>query len=147
MPIAYWRDEYKTGNDVLDDQHKHLFKIVNTLHDAMLEGHGRDVLQKTLDELIAYTIEHFRIEEKLMESSHYPDYEEHKAKHDDLKSQVTVLLEKMKQQNNFLSIEVSKFLTNWLIHHIMGSDQKMIKFFKEQNFSLAEQVPPLHLPL
>jgi hemerythrin len=59
MPIAYWRDEYCTGNAEIDEQHQKLFKIINNLHDAMLQGHGKEVLKNTLDELIFYTIDHF----------------------------------------------------------------------------------------
>lgn len=132
MPIAYWRDEYRTGNAQVDEQHIMLFRIVNSLHDAMLRGEGRSVLRRTLDDLITYTLEHFAIEEKLMLEHHYPDYPEHKARHEELKAKVSVLLEKFDHENCFLTLEVSHFLTDWLIHHIKGSDQKMIKFFRHK---------------
>lgn len=130
MPIAFWRDEYCTGDAVIDQQHQYLFSIVNKLHDAMLEGHGSDVLKQTLDELVSYTIEHFRMEEKRMFERRYPDYEKHKQQHDNLKQEVQQLRDKQRHQAKFLSIEVSKFLTSWLIHHIKGEDKKMIEFFK-----------------
>jgi hemerythrin len=60
MPLAYWRDEYRTGNSLVNDQHQHLFKVINQLHDAMLAGHGRDVLKKTLRSLTTYTLQHFK---------------------------------------------------------------------------------------
>ncbi len=132
MPIAFWRDEYRTGYTKVDDQHIHLFEIVNRLHDAMLEGHGWDVLKETLDELVHYTLEHFQMEEMLMEITNYPSYTEHKAKHEQLKLQVTELMEKLSQHKQFLTVEVSHFLTDWLIHHIKGEDQKMIKFLKHK---------------
>lgn len=133
MPIAFWRDEYCTGNPMVDAQHRHLFVIVNKLHDAMLEGHGADVLTQTLDELVHYTVEHFRDEEKLMRDNNYPEYAKHKEMHESITKDVLALLEKQKQHKQFLSIEVSKFLTSWLIHHIKGEDKRMIAFFRAQS--------------
>ncbi|WP_353258673.1 bacteriohemerythrin [Prochlorothrix hollandica] len=81
MTIAFWRDEYCTGNEVIDRQHKHLFEVINSLHDAMLAGHGVDVLQQTLNEIYQYTMAHFQTEESIMLSNDYPGYPEHKAMH------------------------------------------------------------------
>lgn len=134
MPIAYWREEYRTGNDRIDEQHQHLFNLVNTLHDAMLQGYGWDVLRGTLGELIQYTIEHFQMEEMLMELSKYPGLLEHRRKHNDLKQQVETLQHKLNSNQQFLTIEVSHFLTEWLIHHIKGEDQKMIRYFRHLNY-------------
>ncbi len=130
MPLAYWRDEYRTGNSLVDDQHQKLFQIVNLLHDAMLQGHGRDVLGKTLRNLAYYTLEHFKAEEKLMRAHAYPLYEEHKGRHEELKTKVLKLIANF-EESSFLAIEVSHFLTEWLIHHIKGEDQKMIRYLRE----------------
>jgi len=147
MPIAFWRDEYKTGYAKVDEQHIHLFAIVNKLHDAMLEGHGWDVLKETLDELIHYTLEHFQMEEMLMQVNGYPSFLEHQAKHEELKQKVVLLVQKLEQHGQFLTIEVSHFLTEWLIHHIKGEDQKMIRYFHHlqtiQSPDRVENSPPL----
>lgn len=131
MPLAFWRDEYCTGNSLVDDQHQHLFKIVNSLHEAMLAGHGRDVLRQTLRDLATYTLEHFKIEEQLMVTHAYPLYQEHKARHEELKVEVVALLKNF-EETSYLAIEVSHFLTSWLVHHIKGEDQKMIRFMREK---------------
>ena len=140
MPIAFWRDEYCTGDFLIDSQHQYLFQIINRLHDSMLQGHGRDVLNQTLNELVKYTIEHFHDEERIMRQNHYPRYAEHKQKHDELTQQVKALQIKQHQhKDQFLAVGVSHFLTEWLIHHIKGEDQQMIKFFQQLH-------PPQHQP-
>lgn len=131
MPLAYWRDEYRTGNSLVDDQHQQLFKIVNLLHDAMLQGHGRDVVKKTLNNLTHYTLEHFKTEEQLMLTHAYPHYEEHKGRHEELKAKVLTLIANFEESSS-VAIEVSHFLTDWLIHHIKGEDQKMIRYMREK---------------
>jgi len=49
MPIAFWRDEYVTGVQSIDQQHQFLFNLINTLHEVMVQGHGHDVLLETIN--------------------------------------------------------------------------------------------------
>lgn len=134
MKIAFWRSEYETGFSQVDEQHQHLFDIINRLHEAMSQGQGRDVIKETLEEMIDYTVEHFAMEEKLMLETNYPLYQEHKKIHDKLTQEVKEIAEKFTDGDRFVTIELSHFLTKWLIHHIKGQDQKMIRFFREKNF-------------
>lgn len=78
MPIAKWDDSYRTGHVLVDRQHQELFRMVNELHDAIIEGKGNDVLAPTLKKLAKYTVEHFRDEEVLMASINYPMLVPHK---------------------------------------------------------------------
>lgn len=131
MPIAFWRDEYVTGEPEIDVQHQNLFTIINELHDAMTSGKGQDVLGETLDKLVIYTSEHFVTEEALMEKYEYPDIILHKEKHQQLKEDVLTLQKSFKENEKFLTVKVSQFMTDWLIHHIKGDDLKVMKFIKE----------------
>ncbi|MEY2979256.1 MAG: bacteriohemerythrin [Prochlorotrichaceae cyanobacterium] len=130
MPIAFWREDYRTGNELVDQQHLHLFDLVNALHDAMLAGEGKDLLAKTLDELAQYTHEHFSTEEALMLERHYPDYAEHKEQHVILAGQVVDLVHKYQSGEIAIGIELSQFLTDWLIHHIKGEDLKLFRYLR-----------------
>ncbi len=139
MTIAYWHEEYCTGNPLVDQQHQNLFKIVNSLHDAMMQGKGKQRLKETLDELIKYTVEHFVTEEKLMLQYNYPYYRDHKRKHDELTAQVSNLAAEFDEGNLLLNAEVLHFLNEWLIHHIKGEDLAMINFIrKKQNLSIPD---------
>ncbi|WP_017295773.1 bacteriohemerythrin [Geminocystis herdmanii] len=131
MPIAFWRDEYITGEQEIDTQHQILFSIINELHDAMISGEGREILGKTLDKLATYTSEHFVTEEALMEKYEYPNIVLHKQKHRELREDVLTLQKLFKEKEKFLTVKVSQFMTDWLIHHIKGEDLKMINFIKE----------------
>ncbi len=131
MPLAYWRDDYNTGYETIDQQHQHLFAIINALHDAMLKGHGADLLKDTLDTLFEYTLEHFQTEEALMVAHHYPNYAAHVQRHEELKQQVVTMRQKFAANMPLLSKEVSQFLADWLIHHIKDEDQQVIRFFRQ----------------
>ena len=54
----------------------------------MVAGHGKEQLGKILSSLVKYTQVHFKTEENLMESHHYPDYGLHKSEHERLTTTV-----------------------------------------------------------
>jgi hemerythrin len=132
-PIACWEQHYLTGNIQVDQQHQHIFAIVNALHDAVVTGKNVGILQELLECLTNHTIEHFQTEEALMMEVDYPDYDRHKQTHDHLLSKVDNLLLKFRDRNTeVITIEITQFLTEWLAHHIKGEDQKMIQFLQNK---------------
>uniref|UniRef100_B8HKU6 Hemerythrin-like metal-binding protein n=1 Tax=Cyanothece sp. (strain PCC 7425 / ATCC 29141) TaxID=395961 RepID=B8HKU6_CYAP4 len=133
MAIAYWRDEYCTGHQQVDQEHQTLFTLVNTLHDAMIQQADHATLITLLDTLANHTVQHFQSEEELMVAARYPDYARHKQSHDRLKTKVNNLLSQFNCQEIQISLELTEFLTEWLSHHIKGEDQKMIQFFHTQS--------------
>ncbi len=81
MAIAIWSDDYLTGDPLVDEHHRHIFAVVNDLHDAIHDGRGRAALEPTLTKLWEYTAMHFAVEEQLMEDSGYPDLDAHRRAH------------------------------------------------------------------
>ncbi|HEY9648419.1 MAG TPA: bacteriohemerythrin [Chroococcidiopsis sp.] len=128
VTIARWRPEYETGDALVDQQHQSLFSTINALNNAMLEGQGEALLEKTLQSLTDYTTVHFDTEEQFMRLHQYPGYADHKLKHEALKAAVVEFEQKNHQDLRQLTSAVSHFLTDWLIHHIKDEDQKMIAF-------------------
>ncbi len=143
MPIAHWQDNYNTGNTRIDDQHQQLFDIVNSLHDAVEIGEDFQILQKILDHLASHTIAHFQTEESLMLTTNYPEYDRHKQIHDHLTAKVVNLIQKFRNCDATVTTDITQFLTEWLTHHIKGEDQKMIRFFQNQEYGQYEALPIL----
>lgn len=137
MLIAQWDDSYKTGHATVDKQHEQLFKMVNDLHDAIVAQKSKEVLGPTLKKLATYTVEHFQMEEALMEQLKYPERAAHRAKHEALTKQVKELIEKFESGKAVLSMTLSNFLANWLRHHIKQDDMALIKFAKERPEAMA----------
>jgi hemerythrin len=127
-----WKEAYSVKIGVIDMQHKGLVNFLNELHQAMIEGRGKDVLGKILANLIKYTQVHFAAEEKLMQSHGYPGYPLHKPEHDRLTAQVLDFQRKFQSNEIALTIEVMEFLKDWLSKHILGSDKKYGPFLNAQ---------------
>ncbi len=124
MAFVQWDQKLSVGIMQIDTQHKKLVSMVNEMYQAMSEGKGNDVVGKVLNDLIAYTRTHFAAEEKLMQTHGYPDFVVHKALHDQLTKQVGQMQADFKAGKVALSTKVAAFLKDWLVKHIMGTDQK-----------------------
>ena len=135
MPIAIWMPKYLTGNPAVDRQHQHLFELVNELHHGIISGQGRESMGKTLKALGSYTLEHFATEEGFMRSTRYGNYPRHKAKHDQLAGQVKDLMAQYEAGALALPGTLSKFLADWLTHHIKEEDMEMITWLREKDAS------------
>ncbi len=130
MAFMEWNDSLSVRIDEIDQQHKKLIELLNTLYDAMSEGKGRDVLADIIKELKDYTVYHFGTEEKYLREFNCDVYEEHKAIHDKFVNEVLEFEKKFLEGSLILSIEVATFLKNWVSNHILGDDKKYIECFK-----------------
>jgi hemerythrin-like metal-binding protein len=132
MSILAWTDDLKINIKEIDSQHQNLVTLVNKLYDAMKIGKGKDVLAPILSELINYTEYHFSTEESLMKNHNYPVFLEHEQEHKKLVSSVLDFDRKFKKGEITVSMELFKFLNNWLVEHILGVDKKMGVFLVQK---------------
>ena len=132
MALVEWKQEYSVGIVQIDDQHKKLAGLVNTMHDSIKSGRGKEAIGGILNELIAYTQYHFSTEEKYFDIYNYPDSEEHKKQHRDLVNKVSELQNRFNSGEGVMTMEVMNFLRDWLNDHIIGSDTKFGPFLNEK---------------
>ena len=124
MDLIQWSDRYSVNSVLIDSQHKKLVSLINELHNAMASGKGKDALQKILDDLVKYTVEHFTTEETMMKKAKYAGYLEHKLEHDKLTEKAVSLQKSFREGKIPLTMDVMNFLKNWLTNHIEGTDKK-----------------------
>lgn len=116
----------------IDKEHQGLVDLINNLHDKMLEGRAKDVLAPILEKLIDYTHTHFTNEETLFKIHMYPESTHHRAEHDAFRKKAAQLNEDLKNGQGALSVEVTTFLRDWLVKHIMGTDMQYKAFFQSK---------------
>ena len=137
-PVLYqWDSSLETGYGKIDTQHKQLIEMVNKLIEASSSGKSADVVMKALDFLAGYAIKHFADEEQLQIDFAYPDYTDHKRKHDAFKVVVGDLIQRVKKEGptEDLIEDVCNTIGSWLLEHIMGDDFRMAKFVKATDIS------------
>lgn len=132
MALFVWSDKYSVNIKEIDEQHKKLVDMLNELHDAMKSGKGKEIVGKTLTELIKYAGTHFANEERLMTAHGYPEYNAHKAEHTKFTLKVSELQKSFQQGAPVLTVEVLNFLKDWLQTHILGIDKKYGPFLNSK---------------
>ena len=131
-PLFEWRDEYSVKVGVIDEQHRHIFQLLNRLHEAVLLEQGRAALGSLLDELIVYLRWHFAAEELLMQAFAFPEALGHELEHE---HQLRVLLEFREQfggGGESMVPTLLEYLGSWLIRHIVTTDRHYCAFFAER---------------
>ncbi len=126
--LIEWNQDLSIGMKDIDNQHKKLINLINELYDALIQGKEKEVLDKILKELIDYAHYHFKTEEDLMDEKNYFETAIHKRAHQFFKEKITDLIKRKKE--DYVSLELFKFLKNWLINHILIMDKKFGYFLK-----------------
>lgn len=124
-----WSDKYKTGIELVDEQHKELFRLFNKIYDLYLNEFlidKYDQIITAVEELKEYTKHHFKAEEEYMVSIRYNKFFEHKLKHEDFIRKIDTIdynIIDNNQQSELL--DILKFVSNWLIEHVITVDKQI----------------------
>ena len=127
-----WSKSFETGNELVDEQHKEIFRLVQQVLDATAFENRKQQIETALDFLSGYAVRHFSSEEALMHDCNYPKFEEHKSQHDNFVKEVVAFMERVKIEGGTISVSetINNFVVVWLKDHIMASDKAMADYYK-----------------
>ncbi len=128
--LIVWNEELETGIDSIDEQHQQLVDILNEFYAATQQHEGPEVGAAILERLGEYTRVHFTVEESVMRLLDYPDYDAHKALHDELLETFRSLAAKYASGKRSANFELIHFLKLWLVKHIQKSDMEYTHFYR-----------------
>ena len=117
-----WKPEYNLGIPIIDEQHRGIVTIINSLHFGMENNYVKGILTPTIEMMNSYVRVHFQVEENYIEQIDFPNAKKHRELHDELSSKLAntgraSLLDKNPYQ--FMD-----FLKKWWIDHICIEDLK-----------------------
>jgi methyl-accepting chemotaxis protein/hemerythrin len=130
--LFVWDDSLSVGIKQIDDQHKVLIDLINELNDAMRQRRSQKIMMEVVDRLANYAVEHFGTEEKLFDKHGYPETEAHKEVHRKFVAKVSEFGEELRSGKASVTMEVMRFLKDWLLGHIKGTDQRYSKYLNER---------------
>lgn len=123
------KDEYLTGIEEIDTEHRKLFEIAEKTYQLLQEEFipdKYDHIQELLMELRKYTKIHFQHEEEYMVSIQYKKLFTQRVQHDDFVRQLEEIDIQNMDENQQETIEgLLKFLTDWLVIHIIDLDMQI----------------------
>lgn len=132
-----FKEEYHTGIEFVDEEHKVLFSIIEEAWKLVKEEYlfdKFDEIMKIIDKLREYTEIHFSDEEKYMEQIHYPQLEAQKQAHDMFIERIVEIdpqtMEELDDNQQEYLTELIDFLIGWLTNHILKMDKKIGEFVK-----------------
>jgi hemerythrin len=127
-----WDDQYLTGIQLFDDQHKELIHFADELFKSCMEGNAQanETFKKTVHSAVEYVKKHFTAEEKMFENIRYPLAAEHKKQHERFIKRVLDDVKKFEDGQEMVPLAFARFLREWILTHIAGHDKKYADFIQ-----------------
>lgn len=120
-------DEYRTGIQIVDEEHEVLFDIIQQAMDAVYAENladKYDVIMNILYELKEYTNKHFSDEEEHMTKIGYEGLRAQKLAHESFVDKLNDIdLDDMDDNQQEYLINLVEFLLTWLKNHILSMDK------------------------
>lgn len=125
-----WNNQYDVGVDIIDREHRKLFRILNKLFDIrQKEEKSRWVCHEAVKYFKDHAVQHFHDEEGYMASINYTGLEMHRRIHENFREITLPALEKELEQKNYSENAIDHFLgvcAGWLIGHTLTEDQAIV---------------------
>ncbi len=130
-----WRNlDIITGHPIIDTQHIKIVELINEAYIVFLKIEDNTATFEFVSSIMAvkeYLYFHFEEEEKIMKSLNYPDMSNHMDTHNEVRSEIDILIERLMDEKNpnikFLSKKLLLVLRDVLLHHIETSDKIFVK--------------------
>ena len=127
------KPEYYIGIDMIDEEHKQLFKYADEAYELLHDEFTPDKYDRIdiiLENLRNYTVKHFSDEEQYMESINYKKIFTQKVQHQEFIHKLDEFMEHHNDEVEDQDEEIMgilKYLTEWLINHILYVDGQIPK--------------------
>ena len=128
-----WQEAYECEQPTIDDQHRELFELANTLFDASFKSEtSPEVFVAALDKLLAHIARHFADEEAILAQYGYKELKRHQLIHAGLMARAGELKTAVLAGKTTLG-DLVEFVANIVIaHHLFREDRKFFPLFKKQ---------------
>ena len=128
MSIQFtWDNTYSVGSPDLDEQHRRMFELANSLAEMTDEGR----IKHTIWRMFKHVHEHFAHEENMMKEIGYTQLNEHRELHNELITKLSDISTRTFDSQESL-FQFQKFIYDWIINHIMIADKDYFLFAQGQ---------------
>lgn len=117
-----------TGHAGIDNDHRHLYLLVDNYQKAIETEQGDAVASQVLCDLATYAAGHFEREEGLMRRIRYPEAEAHRAEHDGFLASLGELVTAYETGCPGVPADILAFLRHWMDDHLIGWDQRLVAY-------------------
>lgn len=126
MALIEWQDDFRTGIDAVDHEHRELIALINRAHENIEADAPREVIERFLGEIFAKIAAHFALEESVMRRCRYDQYLEHKQDHEALLDDILDIVNEFDAGGyDRMSEELSRRLRDWFVGHFRSKDARL----------------------
>jgi hemerythrin len=133
MSLAYWRDYIKINHPKIDEEHRQLIDILESLHCAISLGQDHFTILGFLEQFLQASLSHCETEESLMVSHHYPHGDDHIAAHEEFLSELFNLHLKLEQREISPTLDMVHDLATELSSHCGDFDVELVQFINQSD--------------
>ncbi|MDA3909265.1 MAG: bacteriohemerythrin [Sulfurimonas sp.] len=127
-----WNEGLNLGIKTIDDDHKKILHVIGKLSEAINNNENQHVIETIFQELQACTKEHFKREETYLQDCKCTKLEDHKEKHRAFYNKLSKLkLKAISSKDYITSQEITIYLTEWLLNHVIEEDIPTIALLKK----------------
>jgi hemerythrin len=134
MCINKWNNSYSVGINIIDEQHRELFSMINSFYVGCFredEKSARNFFEQSVHDMVNYIKHHFSTEEKLLEFTGYPGSAGHKQQHTEFLRNIMSQIRALETENTFPFRPYVQYVKDWLFTHITVSDKKFGVFLQD----------------
>lgn len=120
-----WQQEYDTGVQVIDEEHRGIFRMAGELYRALFgqaDGQNPAVL---FPQLVRLVEEHFHSEEGLMSGVNYPSLAAHRKHHTQITATLRDFAAGFSTRRTTSKKEAGIFIKDWVMTHILTEDRRL----------------------
>lgn len=125
-----WKDEYVTGNTLVDREHRELVNLVNLLSAAAAGKDSGAAFEDCFSALNRYVEQHFRDEEDLLDAVDSPHLERQRTQHALLAKELHMLWSSDKGERREKVVHgLAEWSRHRLLDHLLTTDLEVFNDF------------------
>lgn len=131
--LITWTSKLSCGIKIIDDQHRGLVNFVNEMYQHITGNYvqEREYFSRVIQEMIAYAKNHFATEEKILRTTRFSDYIEHKRAHENFVFAIIENIRDFESGNRFTLSNFTRFFKGWVLSHIALMDKQYFVYIRK----------------
>jgi len=125
MDLLQWKPEYSVGIAAVDDEHREMIDLINSVYAKLDESADRDAIEGCLEDIHSTIALHFALEERIMRERGFPEYGDHKEDHEELLDEIRDLMDGFADDRVGGAIRLERRLSNWFGRHFATFDARL----------------------
>lgn len=127
MALLEWKDQYCTGIEAVDHEHRELIDLINRLHDELMKQHSKSSVEAFFGDLLKGITAHFALEERFMREHRYNGLPAHKSDHERLLDEIRDIMDGCLEADEIDQSTLVGRLDAWFSRHFETHDARLHK--------------------